>query len=294
MSRTIFVSGAGGNIGRELIKQLVQKGAAVRAGAHSERSASALTELGAEAVTVDLGDTESIRVALTGVERAFSLSPLVPNLGQLGVNFVEAAKLAGVEYIVRASALGAGSPPAMTFSDWHREAERAVEDSGIPYTIVRPAYFMQNYVAFGGATVRAGDAFYLPHGDGAISSIDARDVAAVAATVLTEDGHDGRAYDLTGPEALSNHEVAEILSRLTGRTIDYVDVPEDAARQSLTATGLPASVVEGLLELAAIIRAGHLTAVTPTVEHITGRPATSFERFAKSHLEAFAHQAKAA
>jgi uncharacterized protein YbjT (DUF2867 family) len=286
MNRPIFVSGATGNIGGEVVRRLLQRGASVRAGVRSERSAAALEQLGAEAVVVDLRGTESIRAALAGVERALSISPLAPDQAELGVKFVEAARLAGVGYVVRVSSLGAGSPD-ITLNEWHREAEAALEASGIPYTLVRPTFFMQNYLAFAAATVRAEDAFYLPHGDGAISSIDARDIASVVTTLLTRDGHDGVAYELTGPEALTNHDVAGILSRSTGRTIDYVDVPDDAARRSMVGLGLPARVVDGLLELAAVIRAGQRAAVTPAVEQITGEPPLSFERFVTDHLDRF-------
>ena len=286
MNRPIFVSGATGNIGGEVVRRLLQRGASVCAGVRSQRSAAAVEQLGAEAVVVDLRDTESIRAALTGVERALSLSPLVPDQAELGVKFVEAARLAGVGYVVRVSSFGAGSPE-ITLNDWHREAEAALEGSGIPYTLVRPNFFMQNYLAFAAATVRAEDAFYLPHGDGAISSIDVRDIASVVATLLTGDGHHGVAYELTGPQALTNHDVAGILSRSAGRTIEYVDVSDGVARRSMAELGLPATVIDGLLELAAVIRAGERAAVTPAVEQVTGEPPLSFERFATDNLERF-------
>jgi uncharacterized protein YbjT (DUF2867 family) len=282
----IFVAGANGNIGRELVGRLVRRGVRVRAGVRSQRAADALKQLGAEPVVVDLGDVKSIAAALAGVERAFSLSPLVPNQAELGVKFVEAAVRAGVEYVVRASSFGAGSPD-IVLNAWHREAEVALEDSGIPFTLVRPTFFMQNYLSFGAGTITSEDAFYLPHGDGAIASIDVGDIAAVAATVLTEDGHAGRAYELTGPEALTGHDIAAILSRATGRTIEYVDVPEAAARRSLTALGTPAAVVEALLELAAVIRAGRRAEVTPAVSQVTGIRPRAFERFVTDHVDRF-------
>jgi uncharacterized protein YbjT (DUF2867 family) len=285
-TKPIFVAGATGNIGRELVGRLVQRRARVRAGVRSQRSADALKQLGAEPFVVDLGDVKSVTAALAGVERAFSLSPLVPNQAELGVKFVEAAVRAGVEYVVRASSFGAGSPD-IVLNAWHREAELALEDSGIPYTLVRPTFFMQNYLAFGAGTITSEDAFYLPHGDGAISSIDVGDIAAVAATVLTEDGHAGRAYELTGPEPLTGHDIAAILSRATGRTIEYVDVPVAAARRSLTALGMPAAVVEGLLELAAVIRADRRAVVTSAVAQVTGIRPRSFERFVADHLDRF-------
>jgi uncharacterized protein YbjT (DUF2867 family) len=247
-------------------------------------------------VAVDPGDVDSIRAALTGAQKAFSLSPLDSDYAApFGINFVEAAKQAGIEHIVRASALGAGMAQPITMNTWHREVEQAVEASGIPYTVVRPNYFMQNYVSVAAPTVRAQNAFYLPHGDGAISSIDVRDVGEVVATVLTERGHEGMVYDLTGAEALSHHDAARILSRLTGRTIAYLAVPDDAARQGMREMGLAPDIIEGLLELARVIReGGYPSEVHPAVEQVTGRRPRSFERFAKDHLEFFDAAAEAA
>lgn len=287
MANTIFVSGATGNIGKEVVKQLIEKGIRVRAGVHSEQKAGILKEIGAEVVLIDLNNVKSIQTALEGVEKAFSLSPLVPNLAEQSANFVKAAKIAGVKYIVRSSGMGADSPQAITLGKWHREAEKAVESSGIPYTIVRPNSFMQNYVNFAGHTIKNQNAFYFPQGDGKISLIDVRDIAAVVSVLLTGSGHEGRAYNLTGAEAISNYKIAEILSEITGRTINYIDVPVDAARQSVKNMGMPDVIVEALLELSAIIKAGYTSEVSPAVGQITGKQPILFRRFAKDYMQFF-------
>ncbi|MBI5181466.1 MAG: SDR family oxidoreductase [Nitrospirae bacterium] len=284
MANTIFVSGATGNMGKEVVKQLVAKGARVRAGVHSKEKAGILKETGAEVVSVDLNNVKSVQTALEGVEKAFSLSPLVPNLAELSANFVKAAKLAGVKYIVRASGMGADSPQAITLGRWHREAEKTVESSGIAYTLIRPNSFMQNYINFAAHTIKSQNAFYFPQGDGKVSLIDVRDIAAVVVALLTKGGHEGKAYTLTGPEAVSNYQIAAILSRVTGRTINYVDVPEAAARQGMKEMGMPETIIEALLELYTIVKAGYTGAVSPAVEQITGRPPLSFEQFAKDHI----------
>jgi uncharacterized protein YbjT (DUF2867 family) len=287
MSSPIFVSGATGNVGGEVVKQLVEKGMPVRAGVHSEHKAASLRNLGVEVVPVDFAETQSIVAALEGVEKAFSLSPLVPNLSEVGINFVKAARECGVKYIVRSSGLGADSPQAITLGRWHREVEKALEQSGIAYSVVRPNSFMQNYINLASPTIKSQNAFYFPQGDGEISLIDVRDVAAVVVVLLTEGGHERKSYDITGPEAISNYRIAEILSRVTGRKISYVDVPEDVARKSMKDMGMPDAIVEALLELSAIIKAGYTSAVSPAVEEITGRKATSFEQFADDFSEAF-------
>jgi len=287
MSSPIFVSGATGNTGGEVVKQLIEKGIPVRAGIHLEQKGTPLKDLGAEVVSVDFKDTKSIVAALDGVVKAYSVSPLVPSMVKLGVNFVKAAKQAGVKYMVRASGLGADSPQAITLGRWHREVEKTVEDSGIAYTLVRPNSFMQNYITYASHTVKTQNAFYLPQGEGKISLIDVRDIAAVIVAVLTEGGHEGKAYDLTGLEAISNYQVAEILSKITGRTINYVDVTEDTARQNMKGMGMPEAIVEGLLELSAIIKAGYVSTISPAVEQVIGRKPISFERFANDFAEAF-------
>jgi uncharacterized protein YbjT (DUF2867 family) len=286
----IFVSGATGTTGAHLVDQLLERGANVRAGVRSEEARRAFQARGVEAVRVDLADVDSIRIALAGVEKALSLSPLVPDQAAQGLAFVEAARLAGVSQLVRASAFGANAvEPAHRMNEWHGLVEQAVKASGIPYTIVRPNYFMQNYVTAAGSTIRSASAFYLPHGDGVISMLDARDLATVVAKVLTESGHEGKAYDLTGPVALSNHAVARTLSRAAGRPIAYVDVPEEAARSSMREAGMDSEVVEGLLEIAALVRTGgYISRVTPDFEVVAGVSATSFERFAEDHRRLFA------
>ena len=144
---------------------------------------------------------------------------------------------------------------------------------------------MQNYFNF--ATIKEHGAFYLPIGDGKTSHVDIRDVAAAAVAALTQSGHEGKAYDITGPEALDNYRIAEILSSVTGKNISYVEISEDDARKAMTDMGMPESIVAVLIELYAIEKAGHGSAVSPAVEQITGRKPIAFEQFAKDYAEAF-------
>ena len=151
------------------------------------------------------------------------------------------------------------------------------------FTHLRPSSFMQNYINFHGGPIREQNAFYLPHGSGEMSLVDARDIAAVAVKALLEPGHMGKAYTLTGPAAHDNVEVASILSEITGRTINYVDVPDQAARQAMLDLGSPEVIIEALMELNHLIRDGGTAGITKTVETVTGRPARSFEEFARDH-----------
>ena len=287
MTETVFVTGSTGATGQEVVRRLVELGATVRAGYHSEANAEKARQLGAEPVQVDLGDVESIQAALGGIDKAYSLSPVHPDLGQNGVNFVTAAKRAGVKHIVRLSAVGADAPEAITVGRWHREAEKALEESGIPYTIVRPNIFMQNYFNLTGNTIKDQNAFYFPQGEGEIAIVDVRDLASVIVTALTEEGHEGKAYDVTGPEAISNYQAADTLSKVTGRDIQYVDLPGDVARQAMIDAGMPEVISEAIVELGDAVKAGHTSAISTAVQQVTGRPPITFEKFAEDHMSHF-------
>jgi uncharacterized protein YbjT (DUF2867 family) len=145
-------------------------------------------------------------------------------------SFVNEAKKTGVKHIVKLSALGGRKA---IFPSLHRESEETIEASGVPYTFLRPNGFMQNFVNYSSGTINTQNAFYAAQGNGAVSHIDIRDIGAAAVNVLSSGGHEGKAYSLTEPEALTNPQVAERLSRAVGRTIRYVDVPPDDFKNSL-------------------------------------------------------------
>jgi uncharacterized protein YbjT (DUF2867 family) len=283
----ILISGATGTTGGAVVEELKAKGVPFVAAVHSKKKVEQFADQGIEAVVVDLGDPDSIEQALNGVTKAYSMSPLSLDIVQHGLNFVEAAARAGLKHVVRLSGLGADSPQAIAVGRWHRKVELALQDSGIPYTIVRPISFMQNYANFYSNTIRQQNAFYLPQGDGKVSLIDARDVAAVIAESLTGDGHEGKAYDLTGPEALSNYNIAKILTEVTGRQVNYIDVPVETAREGMINDGTPAELADAMIELLTIYKAGYGEAVSPTVEQILGRAPIRFEQFAEDYRDRF-------
>lgn len=242
--------------------------------------------LGLKQVPFDVADAKSVERVLQGADAFFSLTPLVENLVELGVIAAQAAKRAGVKRIVRSSAQGAGPSAGIKLGRLHGEVEQAVKDTGIPYTMLRPANFMQNYFMFAD-TIRSQSAFYAPTGIGKVSAIDTRDVSAVAAECLVETGHEGKAYELTGGESLSNDQVAEILTRQLGTTIRYTDVPESAARDSMLQGGMPAWLVDLLSELNAVGKAGYLAAVSPDVENVLKRKPITFAQFARDFADSF-------
>jgi uncharacterized protein YbjT (DUF2867 family) len=146
---------------------------------------------------------------------------------------------------------------------------------------------MQNFITYNGATIKTQNAFYGSQGDGKVSHIDLRDIAAVAVKTLTEGGHEDKAYTLTGPEALSNARVAEILSEDTGREIKYVDLTAEQFKQALLGAGLPEWSANALVDLQQFYRRGGASAVTRDVEQLLGRKSTSFEQFSRDYAQAF-------
>lgn len=285
MAQTILVTGATGTVGSAVVKALAGTTHRVRVAARGEKAA-ALQRAGLETVEMDFRRPESIKAALKDVDRAFLLTALTPDMADLGSAFVAAAKQAGVKHIVRLSGAGAETK-AIGLARWHRQVEEALEASGMAYTFVRPTSFMQNYANFLAQSIKSQGAYYLPHGNGKVAMVDARDVAAVAAKALAEDGHEGQAYTVTGPVAISDNEVAQVLSDILGRPITYVDVPEEAAHSNMVGMGMPEVLASAMVELYRIERAGYVSTVSPVVELVTGRPARTFAEFAKDYAAAF-------
>jgi len=235
-------------------------------------------------VFVDFDDAASLRAAMQDVEVVYLLTPQVPGMVAQVRAAVAAARTCGVRRIVRQSMY-----PAATGRDglsrWHRGAESVLGASGLATTTLRPTSFMQNLVTVSGPSIRAADRFHLPLGRAAQSSIDARDIAAVATAVLMDEV-DQEAFTLTGPAALTGPEMAAVLTEVTGRTIAWADDPEDTGRPPRD--DVERAVAAALREFAVEMRAGRLALVTDDVERLTGRPATTFERFARDHAWAFA------
>lgn len=283
----IVVTGATGNIGKPVVEQLIEKGYAPRVVVRKRETNADWDAAGVEQKIADLNDVESLAEAFAGADRIFSVSPLVENLVEIGAMTVEAAKRAGVKHIVRSSALGADVDAPIALGRWHGAVEKAVANSGIAFTIVQPASFFQNYFGYAD-TIKNQDAFYAPLGDGKVSLIDARDIAAVAVAALTEDGHEGKKYTVTGGESLSNQDIARIFSEVLKREIKYVDVPEDAARRGMLDSKMPAWMVDAVMELNQIGKAGYVAEVRPTVEEVTGHRPRTFRRFAEENAQFFA------
>lgn len=170
----------------------------------------------------------------------------------------------------------------------HRQTEKMIEESGIPYTFLRPNEFMQGFINFQGSTIRSNNAFYIPAGDARVSIVDSRDIAAVAVQALVDgDTHYNKTYLVTGPEALSYHQDAEILSNATGKKIDYVNISDEEARGALKETGMDDWLISTILELYTYFRKGYASQMSSAVEEVTGRKPTTFAQFTKDYADAF-------
>ena len=232
---------------------------------------------------------DSSETALEDSERLFLLTGNAGDFARTQVAVVRAAQEAGVRHIVKLSALGASDHSRSTIARGHWVVEQALLAGRVPWTVLRPHAFMQNWLVDHAETVRAEGAIYAPIGDGRVPFIDTRDIAAVAAEVLLHpDEHAGRKYVLTGPEAVSYHEVAAALSDATGRPVTYRPISMDEARARFVARGIEPDLVDAMLAIAAYQKAGGPTSVvSPTVERLLGRPPRTIRDFARDYAWRF-------
>jgi uncharacterized protein YbjT (DUF2867 family) len=283
----ILITGASGQIGRATIEQLSQHDIALRAMVRSAAKTAAFNHYrGVEPVIADLADPHSLDTALRGVSRALLVSPLDPDQVTLQGNFIDAARRAGEIHIVKISGLGTALDSPLRSGRWHAQIEQQLENSGLLYTHLRPLYFMQNLLRYAPAVAVHGEITAAMQQAG-VAMVDVHDIAAVAATVLTNDGHAGKRYTLTGPETLSFSRVAEILSNVTGRPVTYRDMALATLRRQLQQTAMPGWHIDVLLEFSSVLREYYAADVSDAVFQITGTPARTFEQFARAHVDLF-------
>jgi len=276
----ILVTGATGTIGSSTVKALKAKGASFKVGT---RSPEKLKGQGVEGVQFDWDKPETFGPALKGVEKVFVLTPIAEKQVEYTQALVDAAKKAGVKHIVKLSVMGADSEPGIALGRMHRGAEKAIKDSGIAWTMLRPTFFMENFFNYYGADPKKDSTVYNPHGQGKAAWVDGRDVGEVAAAVLTGKGHEGKTYDLTGPEALGDAEVLALLGEAVGHKYTYVDVPEEAARKAMQDMKMPAWIVDGFMELNMLIKNNWVATPASGVKDVLGRPPRSVKEYAKDY-----------
>lgn len=283
----ILVTGGTGTVGSEMVRILSERGARVRALVRDPGRAAAIVRYGVETVRGDLSDPSTLRAPLEGCDHVFLLSSPDPSQVAWQGNLIEAAKASGAKpHVVKLSAIGAALDAPFRIGRWHAQTERHLEDSDLPWTLMRPGSFVQNFFHFA-ASIAGEGAFHQPAGDGRVAHVDARDVAEAAARVLLESGHQYKVYELTGPEALTGEEVAERFSAATGKPVRYVNVSPEATAEAMRAAGMPDWYVGMLLELFELQRNGTSARITPTLRTLLGRPPRTVDRFARDHAAAF-------
>ncbi|MED5620168.1 SDR family oxidoreductase [Ideonella sp. BN130291] len=276
MSHRILVTGATGHIGRELVRVLQQR----KADFAVLTSPSGRSVPGVLSVEGDFADAASLERVFRGFDTLFLLLPLVPNKLELARNAVQAAKAAGVKHIVRSSGAGADAASPVAIAQLQGRIDELVQGSGLGWTLLRPSFFMQNWVNYYADQLKAG-AYHAPNGNGAIGMIDVRDIAESAAAVLADPAvHAGRIYTLTGPEALTNAQQVAALSEASGRPMRYVDVPEAAAQAAMQQMGMPPVVIDWFMSLHHVVKEGWAAGLTDDVAQLTGHPPRRFLDFA--------------
>lgn len=283
----ILITGATGNVGSKLVAGLLARKAAVRALVRKPEDAERLKAQGVDTVLGDIGDRESVRRALQGVTHFYILTPSSPQLPDIEAMMVDEAKAAGVGHIVKQSVLGADVNAICPFTVVHAQAENAILSSGIPYTFLRLNSFMQNFVPSHAHTIASQAAFYEPLENAQVSHVDTRDVAIAAANVLTEKGHEGRAYDITGPEAHTDAQLAEKLSTLLGKHITYVSVPDEAMFGALKSAGLSDWYADSLVKLNQFYRQGGGSPVTPDLGQLIHQKPRTMDAYLQENINAF-------
>ncbi len=283
----ILITGATGNVGRELVKLMARREAPIRVLVRDRSRAESIAYPGVGIVEGDLSKPETLESALTGIHKVFLLCPSGKNMVELEAALIAAAdKAPDVEHVVKLSALGAAADSPARFLRAHAEAERILAQTDLPFTILRPNHFMQNFLNYRQPIIHRGE-FYAPMGDGRISIVDTRDIAAVAAEVLTHNGHQGKTYIITGPESLTFAEMAERLSFEVGKPIAYVDIPPETLRDSLLHNGVDPWMADGVLELYASWKFNSAAEVTDTVHHEGKKDPITFEEFAHDYAPQF-------
>ncbi|TQN28291.1 uncharacterized protein YbjT (DUF2867 family) [Haloactinospora alba] len=272
----ITVTGATGTVGAAVAAELASLGHRPRL--VTRPSSEAAVPAGAQRVPADLGDTGAVRHALRGSRALLLLTPLAPGQGHWQAELVGAAKAAGVERVVKISALGADPSSTVSVHREHGRAERALRASGLSHASLRPNAFMQNALQWRASIARRGT-IELPMGGARVSMIDARDIAAVAVHALLEPERVDGEVELTGPEALSYAEIAAHLSDGTGGEVRYVDVDPQVSAANMRAAGVPEWAIEARLGLYGTIRAGEAERVSSEVRRITGREPCRFPEF---------------
>lgn len=286
MKSKILVTGATGTIGSFVCDQLKEVNADFTALVRNDEKAKSLNEKGIKTIIGDFSDIASLENAIEGIDKVFLLSVTSPDSPKLQGNLVRVAKEKGVKHIVKLSARGADLESKIGIARYHALTEKDIQDSGIAYTFLQPHSFMQNLV-FDAESIKSQNAIFAPMGDGKIGIVDARDIAAVAVKALTENGHEGKTYVLTGAKALSFHDISNAFTFFLGRDIKYIPVSAEDAHQGMLDAGMPEWLANDLTALNKIFAAGQGSEISNDIEKVTGRRAGLLKEYLNDYIDLY-------
>ncbi len=283
----ILVTAATGRVGSALLPQLIEGGHDVRAVTSREAAGDGLLKQGAIPVVADIKEPESLSEAVADVDAVFLATADDPRQDRIEVSLVEMIKQRGSPHVIKLSAQSAGLTPPVSFGTMHREAETALEHSGLPYTILRPTFFQQSLLLFA-EDVAKKKRIIAPVGSGRVAMVDVSDVARTAAAVVCNDDHYNKTYVLTGPSAHSFGDIVGLMSNELGHAVAYTSPPAFLARLVLPMmTGMPRWKSNLVVDLLSALRAGAQENVSADVERVTGTPPSALRSFITSHAGAF-------
>ncbi|MEW6144629.1 MAG: SDR family oxidoreductase [Thermodesulfobacteriota bacterium] len=283
----ILLTGATGTTGRRVARRLTKWGYRFSALVRDPDKVTGLKSSKVELIKGDFGKPDSLKRAMEGIEHAFLLPPNTKDQFRLERNFIDAAREAGVRYLVKYSAIGADPDSSSRLLRWHGEAEKYLEQSGIRHSIVRPDIFMQNFTNLYAEQIKEQKQFRLPFGDARCGWVDVRDIGRLIARLLTENGHKNNILTVTGPESLSCEDAAEVLSNAVGKKIAYVDVKPREFRKEMIESGVPETMAEAVTELYKLVSEGLCDVVTDTFYEITEKQPRTFDEFVDDNLSLF-------
>jgi uncharacterized protein YbjT (DUF2867 family) len=281
----ILLTGATGKTGGETAKALAAKGVKARALVRNAEKAAALKAAGHEIVVGDVADSAAVEKALAGVDKLLILLPNSQQQLELEKRLVDIAKKSGVRHIVKMSSMEAVASARTPIPKGHWAAEEYIRASGLAWTMIKPNFFMQNLLA-SAKSIKENKSFSWPMGDGKTAMADARDIGAVTAEALSGKGHEGKSYEITGPEMLNFHQVAERFSEVLGTPIRYVPADPQAYLGILKKV-LPEWHANAVSQLFGEIAAGAMPHKTDTFQKLMGREPISLAQFVRDHAAAF-------
>ena len=282
----ILITGATGKTGSAAVQELSNRNIPFRVLIRNEDKQNQITDIGGEVVIGAIEDDAALNQAMEGVQKALVLLPNSEQQLFLEKKVVDAALEANVQHIVKMSSMEAVPEATSPIPKLHMQSENYIKNSGMNWTMIKPNFFMQNLLG-SGKTIVEQNKFFLPMGEGKAGMIHTKDVGTVIAKVLSEDGHEGQNYEVTGPEILSFHDVAEIFSKVLGKKVDYINVPIDEYKKTLSQFLTNQWYLDSVIDLFKDIAEGGIEDKTDTFQDLIGKSPCSLEQFIQEYSFVF-------